>query len=567
MEGDPGRISTFAENEDRATAPSGRSLLLSLSRRHRQGADYRVRSGTVGRVLEVARPHRRALLLFLIVVVFDSLGSALNPLLLRGLINNGVVKHRASLVIVLAACMGALTLVISGLTLVQAYVAARVSENVVFEDIRARMYRHLQSMPIAFFSRTQTGALVNRLNTDVAGAQSAFTDLLSNVVGNAVTVTFALAVMATLSWQISAAAIVALPIFGLVARRIGRRLATLTKARYDQTASMVTIMTERLNVGGALLVVRLFGRPEQESRLFEERAGRVRNTGIQIALYSRFYAIALGLGMTLATVVIYGWGGALAAHGTLQIGTLVALCTAYVGGIYGPLGSLSNAGVDVITTLVSFERVFELLELKPAVAERPHPKEFSERGATAAVTFDHVGFSYPAASEVSLASLELVDEVDDRQSPQVLADISFSAQPGSLVALVGRSGAGKTTIGSLIPRLYDVSSGSVRLNELDVRDVSLESLHAKVGVVSQEAHLFHDTLASNLLYANPDASREAVAAAIELAQLSDFVAQLPDGLETVVGELAVNASPAARNSASPSHGSSWAYSARRRRAR
>ncbi|HTW97266.1 MAG TPA: ABC transporter ATP-binding protein [Acidimicrobiales bacterium] len=520
-----------------AGPPRGSSGLASgleafaLGRSFRGDRRLRLQPGTAARVVGFARPYRRSLALFLLVVAAGALGTAIGPLLLRDLIDSGIEDRRAGLVVALAAVMGGLALATSALQLVQDYIAARVSESIVYE-MRAEMYRHIQRMPLAFFARTHTGALVSRLSSDVLGAETAFTDLLSNVVGNAITVVFALAVMATLSWPVSLAALVVLPVFGLVGRRVGRRLAALTKRRYELNASMVSTMTERFNVGGALLV-RLFGRPDEECKQFEERAGALRNAGVRVALFGRSYSIVLMFGAVLGTVLIYGWGGDLAAHGALNIGTLVAL-VAYLGGIYGPLGALSGAASDVMTMLTSFSRVFELLDLQPAIAE-PTAARPLRRGPSS-VDFEQVCFSYPQAREVSLPSLEGVDQLDRSDSREVLRNVSFEARPGEMIALVGRSGAGKSTIGMLVPRIYDVTSGAVRIDGADVRELELQSLRAKVGVVTQEAHLFHDTLRANLLYARPGAGDDEILHALERAELRDVLAALPEGLDTIVGE-------------------------------
>jgi ATP-binding cassette subfamily B protein len=387
-------------------------------------------------------------------------------------------------------------------------------------------------MPLAFFTRTQTGALISRLNNDVLGAQQAFTDTLSSVVSNLITVILTVAVMAFLSWQITVVALLLLPLFLFPARRIGRRLQELTREAYNLNAQMNNTMTERFNVSGALLV-KLFGRPEIEHEQFASRAARVRDIGVQTAMYGRVFFLSLILTSSLATALVYGWGGVLAADGSFKVGTVVALA-ALLTRLYGPLTALSNVNVDVMTALVSFDRVFEVLDLAPLIAERPDAVAIA-RGPVA-VEFDHVDFSYPTAAEVSLASLESVAILDQTPSSQVLFDVSFRAEPGQLVALVGPSGAGKTTISNLVSRLYDVRSGAVRLNGVDVRDATLASLRETIGVVSQDAHLFHETIRANLLYAKPDATEEELHEAIEGAQILPLIESLPEGLETVVGD-------------------------------
>ncbi len=387
-------------------------------------------------------------------------------------------------------------------------------------------------MPIGFFSRAQTGALVTRLNSDVQGAQQAFTSTLSNVVGNLVAVVTTLAAMFVLSWQITLLALALLPLFVLPARWVGRRLADITRERYRLNGEMGQMMTERFNVSGALLV-KLFGRPESESRSFSTRAGRVRDIGVTSAMYSRVVMTSLGLLASLATALVYGLGGAMAVAGALGIGTLVAL-TAYLGRLYGPLTALSNVQVDVMTTLVSFERVLEVLDLEPTIVDADDPTPLPSGPVT--VELDDVRFRYPTAAEVSLASLEGVAVLDENEPEDVLHGVSLRVEPGHTLALVGPSGAGKTTIAGLVSRLYDPSDGAVRIGGVDLRDTALADVRDTVGVVAQDVHLFHDTLAANLRYAKPTATDDELEAALRAAQVWDVVRRLPDGLDTVVGD-------------------------------
>jgi ATP-binding cassette, subfamily B, bacterial len=505
--------------------------LMRSFRRDESVTDTKLPPGIVRRVLGFAQPYRRMLGVFLVLIIVDAVITAANPLIYRSIIDNGIQKHDTELVIWLAVLVGVLALADAGLSLWQRWVSARVGEGLIF-DMRARVFAHVQRMPLAFFTRTQTGALVTRLNNDVLGAQQAFTDTFSSVVSNVVTVGITLTAMAFLSWQITLLALCLLPLFLLPARWVGRRLASITRESYALNAQMNTTMTERFNVSGALLV-KLFGHTSDESKSFDAKAGRVRDIGVTSAMYTRVFMASLMLTAALATAIVYGWGGVLAINGTIQIGTVVAL-TAYLTRLYGPLTALSNVQVDVMTALVSFDRVFEVLDLEPAIAEKPDARPIPRGDAT--VEFEHVDFSYPTADEVSLASLESVAVLDQTPSHQVLHDVSFVARPGQLVALVGHSGAGKTTISNLVPRLYDVREGAVRINGIDVRDATLDSLHDSVGVVTQDAHLFHETIRSNLEYAKPEASDDELLEALRAAHILPLIESLPDGLDTVVGD-------------------------------
>ena len=500
-------------------------------RRDQSVTDAKVAPGTGRRILRFAAPYKRALIFFLVLVVIDAVIGAANPLILREIINQGILKKNTSLIVSLAFLVAGLAVGDAVLSLGQRFVSARIGEGLIY-DMRTKVFDHVGRMPLAFFTRTQTGALVTRLNNDVLGAQEAFTDVLSTVVGNLISVAFILIVMFLLSWQLTLVALLLLPLFVIPARFLGRRLQAITREAYALNAEMNTTMTERFNVSGALLV-KLFGRPAEESRTFNGRAGRVRDIGVTQAMYARFFFVALTLTASMATALVYGWGGVLAVSGALNIGTVVAL-TAYLARLYGPLTQLSNINVDYMTTLVSFERVFEVLDLPPMIDEKPDAVAIP-RGR-ARVQFDHVDFSYPTAQEVSLASLESVAKLDQTPTDQVLYDVSFDVEPGTMAALVGPSGAGKTTVSGLVPRLYDVRSGSVRINGIDVRDVKLESLAQSVGMVTQDAHMFHETIRSNLIYAKPDATDEELIESLHSAQIWPLVESLPDGLDTVVGD-------------------------------
>ena len=500
-------------------------------RQDRAVLQHRVKKGTARRMLTFAVPYRAILAVFLPVVIIDAAVGAVSPLILRGIINNGIEKHDADVVIWLSILVAALALVDAGLVLTERRISAFIGESLIY-DMRSKVFRHIQRMPLAFFTRTQTGALVSRLNNDVIGAQQAFTDLLSNVVGNFVTVVIVLAAMFFLSWKITLAALILVPLFLVPARFVGQRIGSLTKEGYNLNSEMNMVMQERFQVGGAMLV-KLLGQPEAEAEAFEAKAGRVRDIGISQATYSRVFFVSLTLTGALATALVYGFGGVATIDGALSLGTLVAL-TAYLTRLYAPLTQLSNVNLDVMTALVSFERLFEVLDIVPMIQEDADAVDVPRgRGS---VSFEHVSFTYPSAGEVSLASLESVAVLEAGARSEILHDVSFTVEPGHMVALVGPSGAGKTTISMLVPRLYDVSAGTVRIGGIDVRHATAASVRDVVGVVSQDPHLFHDTLRANLLYARPEASEGDILVAMAQAQIGHLVGELPDGLDTVIGE-------------------------------
>jgi ATP-binding cassette subfamily B protein len=496
-------------------------------------AKRKLAPGTIPRIAKFARPYRRQIIVFLVLVTLDALLVVALPLLFKVIVDE-VAKGgdgSKSTVVTVALGVALLALVDAGLTLWQRYLSSQVGEGLIY-DLRTRVFAHVQRMPVAFFTRTQTGALVSRLNTDVVGAQQAFTSTLSSVVSNVIGLILVLATMLYLSWQITLGALVLTPLFLLPARWVGRRLQAITREAMQLNAGMGTTMTERFNVSGALLV-KLFGRLDDESTAFAGKAGQVRDIGIKQAMYGRVFFTSLTLVASLATALVYGVGGVLAIDGTITLGTLVAL-TALLGRLYGPLTALSNVQVDVMTALVSFERVFEVIDLPPMIDEKPDA-EVLPRGTTA-VELRNVSFRYPSADEVSLASLESVAVLDQAPSQQVLHDVSFTVPAGTMTALVGPSGAGKTTITSLVGRLYDTVEGEVLVGGHDVRDVTMESLHEVVGVVTQDAHMFHETIRTNLLYARPQATDAELLDALRAAQIWDLVASLPDGLDTTVGD-------------------------------
>jgi ATP-binding cassette, subfamily B, bacterial len=493
--------------------------------------EQKIPKGTTRRIFNFAKPYKKTLIIFLILIVIDAAVGVINPLIYRQIINVGILDRKEGLIIELALLAAVISIFDAGLGLIENYFSAKVGQGLVF-DMRTKVFDHIESMPIAFFTRTQTGALVSRLNNDVTGAQQAFTDILSSVVGNLISVLFVLIVMFFLSWQLTLIALILVPIFIIPARFLGRKLQAITRESYDLTAKMNNLMIERFNVAGALLA-KLFGRPKDDSRSFEDKAGRVRDIGVTQSVYSRYFFIALTGAAALGTTLVFGWGGILALSSTLSVGTLVAL-TVYLSRLYGPLTALSNINVDVYTALVSFDRVFEVLDLPPMIAEKkdavvvPH--------GPAKIEFDHVNFRYPTAEEVSLASLESVARLTRTAEQDILFDVSFTVEPGQMVALVGPSGAGKTTISQLAARLYDVKSGAVRVDGIDVRDATIASLHSVIGMVTQDAHMFHDTIKENLLYAKPDATDAEIKEALRAAQILPLVESLPQGIDTLVGD-------------------------------
>jgi ATP-binding cassette, subfamily B, bacterial len=500
----------------------------------------RLKKGSVRRIASYARPYRRSLILFLTATSLSAVVGVAVPLLLRTIVD-GILRRDTSLVLWIAGV--ALGLAVAGalLSVVQRWFSSRIGEGLIY-DLRTQVFRHVQQQPIAFFTRAQTGSLVSRLNSDVIGAQQAITSTLSSVVSNVLSLILVLGTMLYLSWLVTVVSLVLLPVFVIPARLVGRRLQRLTRESMQLDAELGSTMTERFNVAGAILV-KLFGRPDDEARVFAARAARVRDIGVVQAMYGGTLFIALSLLASVATAVVYGLGGGLVIHGVFQLGTLVAL-TALLGRLYGPITALSNVQVDVMTALVSFDRVFEVLDLEPLIAERPGavPLAGAPGGAGAAapaIEFDHVSFRYPPASEVSLASLESIAvkvHEPDAGPADVLHDISFTAPSGRLTALVGPSGAGKTTITHLVARLYDPTGGAVRIGGQDLREVTLDSLHDVVGAVTQDAHMFHDTIRANLAYARPGASEQELIEACRSAQIWEMISLLPDGLDTVVGD-------------------------------
>jgi len=485
----------------------------------------------VRRILGIARPYRRELTFFLILVVGSSVIGVITPLLAGDIVNRIAGLHgTAGGIVRIALVIAGLAILDAAISLGTRWFSARIGEGVIY-DLRSRVFEHVQRMPVAFFTRTQTGALVSRLNNDVIGAQQAFTSTLSGVVSNVIGLVLTAGVMFSLSWQITLLSLILVPLFVLPARRIGKKLQEITRESYSLNASMNATMTERFNVAGALLV-KLFGRPHAEAESFRGRAARVRDIGVVSAMYGRTFFTALTLVAALATALVYGLGGWLAFSGSLSAGDVVALAL-LLSRLYGPLTALANVRVDIMSAMVSFDRVFEVLDLQPMIRQSPDAVPVP---ADRSIEFDHVSFSYPSAADVSLPSLEEVSLPEHGGPVDVLHDVSFRVEPGHLVALVGHSGAGKSTIASLVTRLYDVTGGSVRVGGVDVREATLDSLQESIGVVSQDAHLFHDSIRANLVYARPEATEDELWTALEGARIAALVRSLPEGLDTVVGD-------------------------------
>jgi ATP-binding cassette subfamily B protein len=496
-------------------------------------SQHQISRGTTRRILSFARPYRGDIAVFLVTVVFDAGIGVATPVLAGHVVNaiTGGAAGAASLVVRLALMIAGLAVVDAFLSLAQRWYSARIGEGIIL-NLRTRVYDHVQRMPLQFFTRTQTGALVSRLNNDVIGAQRAFTSTLSGVVSNVIQLVLTAAVMFSLSWQITTLSLLMLPLFIIPARRVGKKLADITRESYNLDAKMNATMTERFNVSGALLV-KLFGRPDVEATRFGERAQRVRDIGIQQAMFSRTFFVAMLLVASLAQALTYGLGGWLAVTGSVSAGTVVTLALLLTR-LYGPLTALSNVRVDVMSALVSFDRVFEVLDLRPGIEEKPDA--VAVPAGAGRVEFRDVRFRYPSAAEVSLATLEDVATLDRTETAPVLRGVDFAVEPGQMVALVGPSGAGKSTTSMLVSRVYDVTGGAVLVGGVDVRDATLASLRDTIGVVTQDSHLFHETIAENLRYARPEATEEEMWEALRGAQIADLVRSLPDGLETVVGE-------------------------------
>ena len=507
-----------------------RAALRSLTR-DQSVKNVKLKDGTIRRIWQFAKPFKFYLACFLVTVVVDSLLTVAAPLLLKSLIDNGVIPHKGRLVTELALIVGFIAIIDMLTNLTGRWFSARIGEGLIFQ-MRSQVFEHVQRQSIAFFTRTQTGALISRINSDVIGAQNAFTDTLSGVISNILTLSLVAGAMLVLSWQITLLALALLPLFLFPTKWVGKKIADLTRDSFNINAEMSSTMTERFNVSGALLVS-LYGEPETERKSFSGKARKVADIGIEVAMLNRIFLLSITSVAAIATAIAYGIGGHLAISGAITVGSLLAITT-LLARLYGPLTSLSNVRVDVMTAFVSFERVFEVLDLEPMVQDAPGAINLPDQ--IPSVRFDHVHFSYPTADQISLASLELVAKKEIVDSGVVLDDVSFYCEPGSFTAIVGPSGAGKSTISGLVPRLYDVTSGAIEISDIDIRNVSLASLRKTIGVVTQDSHMFHDTISANLKYAKSDATLEEMVEACKAAQIWGFIQTLPNGLETIVGE-------------------------------
>ena len=491
----------------------------------------KLKPGTIGRIFSFAKPYQVSIYIYLATVVVDAALIVATPLLLKRLIDDGVIPQNGAIVTQLAIWVGLIAIADAAFNMLGRYFSSRIGEGLIY-DLRSLVFAHVQKQSIAFFTRTQTGALISRINSDVIGAQQAFTSTLSGLVSNVVSLLLVGITMFFLSWQITVFSLLMLPLFLYPTKWVGRRLQALTRESFTLNSQMSSTMTERFNVSGAMLVA-LYGQQERERDGFGVRARRVADIGIRMAMLNRLFFIALTSVAAIATAFAYGIGGHLAISGELTVGTLLAI-TALLARLYGPLTAISNVRIDVMTSLVSFERVFEVLDLEPMVKNKAGARALTSTKVK--VEFKDVDFSYPNADEISLASLESVAKVETIPSGQVLHNLSFVIEPGTTTALVGPSGAGKTTISALIPRLYDVTGGSISVDGTDIREITLDSLRQSIGVVMQDAHLFHETIAENLRYAKEDATQEEMENACKAAQIWDLVSSLPNGLDTMVGE-------------------------------
>ena len=492
-----------------------------------------IKNGTINRVLGYATPLKVDITLLIVVVVIDAFLVVAQPLLFKRIIDEGISAGNKNVVITTSILVGVLAIFSAGLTIIGRLYSSRIGEGLIL-TLRTQVFNHVQSQPIAFFTRTQTGSLISRVNGDVIGAQQAFTSTLSGIISNGISLVIVLSTMLILSWQITLTSLILLPVFLIPAKSMGKRVQALSREQMNLNAEMSQTMTERFNVSGALLV-KLFGDPKNEGNSFFKKAARVKDIGVRIAMTNTIFFVALTTVATIATAIVYGFGGSLVVSGVLTLGTLLAL-TALLARLYGPLTALSNVRVDIMTALVSFERVFEVLDLEPLVKDSKNPLNLPQGPLD--IEFNNVSFSYPTRADVGLETLELATDgkIENDTNNLVLNNVSFKVKPGTMLALVGPSGSGKTTISQLIARLYDPTIGKVTVGNVDIKEVSRDEIRKNIGVVTQDSHLFHDSIKNNLIYAKEDASESEIWSALESAQIADFVNSLPDKLDTIVGD-------------------------------